>query len=101
MNNSGITPMGYKVLVRPVEVEEITEGGIILPQAAKDKEQFAQEEGVFMAAGSCAFTEPFWKEQPAPGVKVIYKKYSGIVVNGNGQKYRLMDDQDIGAVIEG
>ncbi len=97
-NESGIRPMGYQVVVLPDTVESVTDAGIILPDVEKD--QFAQEEGTFVEAGSIAFTEPEWKAVPSPGAKVIYKKYSGIQIDRNGKAYRLMEDNCIGAVIE-
>ena len=98
-----ITPMGYKVLVKPIEVDETTEGGIIIKAAeTKEKEEFAQEQAIFVRAGSLAFREPQWLEIPSAGTKVVFKKYAGIVVKGtDGEKYRLMEDNDNGAVIEG
>ena len=95
-----IRPMGYQILVKPDVVEEKTKGGIILPDKVKDRDQFGQESGVFIDAGSIAFTDPVWKEYPGKGAKVIFKKYAGIVVEYDGEDYRLMPDNEIGAVVE-
>jgi len=96
-----IRPMGYQVLVKPNKVDHRTESGIYLAPKEVDKEQFAQEEGTLMAVGAIAFTEPDWLECPKAGDKVIYKKYAGIVIQHGEEKYRLMPDNEIGAVIEG
>lgn len=100
MNESGIRPMGYQVLVKPDIVEEVSQGGIILAPKEVEREQFAKEEGTFIEGGSIAFTNPLWKAIPAPGLKVLYKKYAGIEVKRDGTTYRLMPDEEIGAVLE-
>ena len=95
-----IRPMGYQVLVKPDKVEEKTESGLYLAPKEVEKGQFAQELGTFISAGSIAFTDPVWKAIPAPGSKVLFKKYAGIVVEHQKEEYRLMPDNEIGAVIE-
>lgn len=100
-NESGIRPVEYKVLIRPEEVAAKTEGGLYLPETAKDKEKFAKERGVLVAVGSNAFTEPDWKDVPMVGDSVLYDRYAGTLVKGkDGKEYRLINDKEIGAILE-
>jgi len=100
MNESGIRPMEYKVLVRPEEVDEKTAGGLYIPVQTKDKEKFAKQEGVLIAVGAIAFTEPDWLERPKAGDRVLYDRYAGSTVKGkDGVEYRLINDKEIGAVL--
>ena len=101
-NESGIKPVEFKVLIKPIEVEEKTKGGIILPQQTKEREAYAQQEGLLVAVGAIAFTEPDWLEKPRPGDKVLFDKFAGGTVTGrDGQMYRLINDKEIAAVIYG
>ena len=100
MNEPGIRPLEYKVLVKPLEVEEKTKGGIYLPETTKDKEKFAKQEGILIAVGAIAFTDPDWLDRPKVGDKVLYDRYAGCTVQGkDGNEYRLIADKEIGAVI--
>lgn len=104
-NTSGFNPLDVRVLVRPDPVEEVTKGGIILAPTHTEREQMAQIKGTLVAVGVNAWGEA--KENPAfeapqPGARVLIAKYGGIVVDGrDGQKYRIMNDVDVTAVIEG
>ena len=100
MNESGIRPMEYKVLVKPEEVEEKTAGGIYIPVQTKDKEKFAKQEGVLIAVGAIAFTDPDWLERPKVGDRILYDRYAGCTVEGKDKvTYRLISDKEIGAVL--
>ena len=57
INGSGVTPRGDRVLVMPDVIEEKTAGGIIIPQADRDKHQAAQMAGVLVAVGVDAWTD--------------------------------------------
>ena len=95
-----IKPVEYKVLVKPIEVEKKTKGGIILPDETHDREQFAQQEGVLVAVSDDAFTNPTWLNPPKVGDTVLYDKYSGCTVTGrDGVKYRLINDRELGGII--
>ena len=99
--NPGIRPLEYKVLVKPQKVEEKTAGGIYLPDQIKEKEKFAKQEGILVAVGAIAFTDPDWLDRPKPGDKVLFDKYAGCTVKGqDGEEYRLINDKEIGAVYE-
>ena len=92
-----IRPVEYKVLIKPRKVEEKTEGGIFIPDSAKEKEEFAKAEGEIIAVGAIAFTDPPWLDCPKVGDFVIFDRYAGVEV----EEYRLINDKEILAVIEG
>lgn len=103
MNNSGITPLGARVLIRPVKVEERTAAGVIIAApTALNREQMAQDRGEVVEVGECA-----WHDQPkrnwvAPGDMVVFAKYAGNVWRGeDGEQYRLVNDLDIVAKLNG
>ena len=99
-NKSGIQPVEYKVLVLPEQIEEKTEGGIILPDTTKEKEEWAQIKAVLVAVGGNAFKDPDWNEPvPQIGDQVYIAKYAGNFIEGkDGEEYRLCNDKDIGAI---
>lgn len=103
MNETGILPTEYKVLIAPDAVEEVTKGGIIIPEASREKEQYAAMTGTLVASSPLAFAYDNWPSdarKPMPGDRVIYAKYSGAEVKGrDGKMYRLVNDKDIGAVL--
>lgn len=101
INESGIYPVGHRVLILPEQVEEKTEGGIILHTASqKSREEMAQINGIVVGIGSTAYNDqhsPWCKV----GDKVIFGKYSGLIYDGlDGKKYRIINDLDIVAVVE-
>ena len=104
-NKSGIKPSEFKVLVKPIEVEDKI-GNIILPDQQKEKEQFAQTQGRIIDIAPGAFTyldQPEWKGQrPKHGDLVVFAKYAGFNVRGpkDGVEYSIVNDKDICAVIE-
>ena len=98
MNESGIQPVEYKVLIKPEVVEGKTAGGLFLPEQTQDKEKMAQVKGVLVAVGGNAFED--WNGKPEIGDTVYYAKYAGYVIKGSdGQEYRLANDKDITAII--
>jgi chaperonin GroES len=97
--SSGIHPLEYKVLVKPQKIEEKTEGGIVLTNETRDKEEMAEVEAELIAVGPIAFED--WEVFPKIGAKVHFAKYAGIYVKGNdGENYRLINDKDILAIRE-
>src|ERR687890_460292 len=92
-------PLGDPVLVRRVEEEEKTRGGIIIPDTAKEKPQ----EGEVVAVGPGARDET-GKVQPLDvkaGDRVLFGKWSGTEVRIDGQDLLIMKESDIMGVIEG
>ena len=100
MNKSGIYPVEYKVLIKPIKVEEKTAGGIIMPDSAKDKEKYATVKGRLIAVGAIAFTDPEWRVRPEPEQMVMFDRYAGGLVKGSdGEEYRLVNDKEISAIL--
>jgi chaperonin GroES len=93
-----LKPLGGRVIVEPVEQEEMTAGGIILPETAKEKPQ----EGKILAAGP-GDRDDDGKRIPMEvkvGDKVLYAKYSGTEVKVEGKKLLILRESDILAVVE-
>ena len=94
-----LKPLGGRVIVEPIEQEDITAGGIILPETAKEKPQ----EGKILAAGPGDRDEDGNRiaMEVKVGDKVLYAKYSGTEVKVDGKKLLILKENDILAVVEG
>lgn len=101
-NQSGLTPLDMRILVKPEAVEEVTKGGIIRPDVTRDREKYAATVAKLIAAGSNAFLE--WggeARKPQPGDRVLFAQYSGARHQGkDGEDYVVLNDKDLLAVIE-
>ena len=93
-----IRPLGGKVLIRRLEAEEKTKGGIVLPDAAKEKPQrgkvLALGDGKLMDDGTRA------KFQVAKGDQVLFTSYAGTEIKVEGEELMLMDESDILAILD-
>jgi chaperonin GroES len=92
-------PLGDRVLVRRIEEEEKTKGGIIIPDTAKEKPQ----EGKVIAVGKGKINDD-GKVVPLTvkaGDKILFGKYSGSEVKVDGNEYLIMREDDILGIIEG
>jgi len=92
-------PLHDRVLVRRVEEETKTAGGIIIPDTAKEKPQ----EGEIVAVGSGARSED-GKVTPLdvkPGDRILFGKWSGTEVKVDGEELLIMKESDILGIIEG
>ena len=92
-------PLGDRVLVKRVEEEEKTKGGIIIPDTAKEKPQ----EGEVVAVGPGA-RDDNGKLQPLDvkaGDRILFGKWSGTEVKIDGVDYLIMKESDIMGVLEG
>ncbi|MBI4186151.1 MAG: co-chaperone GroES [Chloroflexi bacterium] len=90
---SKITPLGDRLVVRPIEREEISKGGLFLPDTAKEKPQ----EGEVVAVGPGKTSENGTRlpVEVAVGDRVIFAKYSGTEVKIDDEKLLLMHESDI------
>ena len=106
MNNSGIRPVQYMVVVKPDDVEKTTKGGIILPDTKVEKDEFQRMEGLLVAVSPMAFTFKDWPEsaqaeKPRVGDRVTFARYNATEITGrDGGKYWLMKDESILGVME-
>lgn len=91
-----LRPLADRVVVKPVQAEEMTKGGIVLPDTAKDKPQ----EGEVVAVGPGRVLDNGSKLAPEVkvGDRVIYSKYSGSEVKIDGDEYLIVRESDILAV---
>jgi chaperonin GroES len=97
MTKSNFRPLHDRVVVRRVESEEKTKGGIIIPDTAKEKPQ----EGEIIAVGSGARDES-GKLVPLDvkaGDRVLFGKWSGTEVKLNGEDLLIMKESDIMGII--
>ena len=94
-----LQPLGGRVIVEPIEQEEMTAGGIILPETAKEKPQ----EGKILAAGPGDRDDEGKRiaMEVKVGDKVLYAKYSGTEVKVDGKKLLILRESDIQAVVAG
>jgi co-chaperonin GroES (HSP10) len=99
LNTSGLSPVEYKILIAPENVETVSAGGIVMATATTDRDKMAQVRGKLVAIGGNAF-EDWAGMTPEVGDMVYYAKYAGLMVKGeDGREYRLANDKDITAII--
>jgi chaperonin GroES len=93
-----IKPLGGRILVKSLESEEKTPGGIILPDTAKEKPQRAE----VVAVGKGKLLEDGTIKPPEvkAGDKVLHGKYSGKEVTHDGVEYLILDEDEILAIIK-
>ena len=97
-----ISPAGHRVLVKVDEVEKVTKGGIIITDTIADRKQEAGIYGTVVAVGPTAW-KAFDDGQPWAGVgdRVAFAKYGGFIIEDTDEEqYRLLNDEDVVAVIK-
>ncbi len=92
-----VKPLADRVLVKPLENEEVKRGSIIIPDTAKEKPQ----EGEIMEVGPGRITEDGKKipMEVKKGDKILYGKYSGTEVSIENMEYLIMRESDVLAII--
>ncbi|MFN8256993.1 MAG: co-chaperone GroES [Bacteroidales bacterium] len=85
-------PLGTRVLIEPLKAEERTQGGLIIPDSAKEKPQ----SGKVIAVGPGSKDEPM---EVKIGDIVLYGKYSGTEVSIDNKDYLIMSQSDILAIV--
>jgi chaperonin GroES len=93
-----LKPLGSRLVVEPIEEEEVTSGGIVLPETAKEKPQ----KGTVLAIGPGDRND---KGERIPmdvkvGDKVLYAKYAGTEVKYNGKKLLILRESDVLAILD-
>jgi len=93
-----IRPLQDRVIVKRVEEEAKTKGGIIIPDTAKEKPM----EGLVIAVGKGKMTEDgkLVKPDVAAGNRILFSKYAGTEVKIDGVEHLIMREDDILGVIE-
>lgn len=103
---SGITPLEYKVLVKPIEetgtIEFKSGHKLWKPDETKERDEHASMEGEVIAISPLAFSYEQGAPKPSIGDRVVFARYSGTNIKGNdGISYRLMNDKDVIAIRTG
>jgi chaperonin GroES len=93
-----LKPLADRIVVEPIEQEEVTAGGIILPETAKEKPQ----QGTVIAAGPGRTDEDGKRVamEIKVGDRVLYAKYSGTEIKLDGKKVLILRESDVLAVVE-
>ncbi|MDO4176724.1 MAG: co-chaperone GroES [Bacillota bacterium] len=89
----GIKPLGSKVVIKEIEAEEKTSGGIVLVASAQEKPQMAEVLAVGPGTDEV-------KMELKVGDKVIFSKYAGTEVKFQGEEVMIMDQRDILAIVK-
>ncbi|HEY6538202.1 MAG TPA: co-chaperone GroES [Candidatus Dormibacteraeota bacterium] len=93
-----LRPLADRVVVKPLEREETTKSGIVLPDTAKEKPQ----EGLIEAVGNGKYNEQTGQRVALDvkiGDRIIYAKYSGSEIKIDEQDYLILSERDILAVV--
>lgn len=93
MAKVNLRPLDDRVVVRPLEAEEVTAGGIVLPDAAKEKPQ----RGKVVAVGPGKLLDSGARGELSvkTGDEVIFGKYGGSEVEVDGEEYKILRESDI------
>lgn len=92
-----LTPLHDRIIVKPSKPEEVTTGGIIIPDTAKEKPQ--QGEVIAVGNGRINDEGKVLPLQLKSGDKVLYGKYSGTEVSIDGEDLLIMRESDVFAII--
>jgi chaperonin GroES len=94
-----LKPLNDKVLVKRLEAEEVTKGGIVLPDAAREK----PKEGRIVAIGDGKLLDDGKRAlfQVKAGDRVLFSSYAGTEVKVEGEEFLILSEDDILAVVEG
>ncbi len=92
-------PLGARVLIETMEQEEVTAGGIILPEAAKEK----PKEGVVKAVGDGKLLDNGKRAslQVKNGDRVIFSSYAGSEIKVDGEELLILGEEDVLAIVSG
>jgi chaperonin GroES len=94
-----IKPLEDRIVVKPLDAEQMTASGLVIPDTAKEKPQ----EGEVLAVGPGRFDDDGDKRIPLDvkvGDTVLYSKYGGTEVKYSGEEYLILSARDVLAVIE-
>ena len=93
-----IQPLGDKIIVKRLEAEQKTKGGIVLPDSAKEKPR----EGEVIAVGPGKMTDDGKRGemQVKKGDRILFTSYAGTEVKVDGQELLIMSESDVLAVVE-
>ena len=98
VTKSRIRPLGDKVLIKRIEAEAVTAGGIVLPETAKEKPKRGRVQAV--GDGKLLDTGERAKLTVKKGDEVLFTSYAGTEIKIDGEEFIIMDESDILAVVE-
>ncbi len=94
-----IQPLGDRIVVKALEAQEVTKGGIVLPETAKEKPQ----EGKVIAVGKGKVSDSGHVQalEVKVGDRVLYGKYSGTeITTKDGEELLIMKEEDVLAIVK-
>ncbi|MCH7883975.1 MAG: co-chaperone GroES [Planctomycetes bacterium] len=97
MAKLGIKPLGDKVIVKRIEAEEKTAGGIVLPDTAREK----PKRGLVLAVGTGRLLDDGRRSemQVRKNDEVLFTSYAGTEIKHDGDEYIIMDESDILGIV--
>ncbi len=96
--NTKITPLGDRVVVKALEQEEKTRGGIVLPDTAKEKPQ--EGEVVAVGAGRTLDSGETVSVAVEPGQRILFAKYAGTEVKLGDEELLILSEKDVLAILD-
>lgn len=99
-----IKPCGHRVLIKPLPTDDMTKGGIYIPPTEKEKQQRDQQRGTIVDVGKTAWKafdrdDPNWEPWAKVGDLVMFSRYGGKTVYDGETEYRILNDEDIVAIV--
>ncbi len=97
MSNSSLRPLNDKIVVKRLEAEQTTKGGIVLPDSAKEK----PKEGIVVAIGDGKLLKDGGRASfsVAKDDRIIFSSYAGTEVKVEGQELLIMSEDDVLAIV--
>lgn len=94
-----LKPLGGRLVVEPTEQEDVTTGGIFLPETAKEKPQ----KGIVLAAGPGERDDKgkYIPMEVKVGDTILFNKYAGTEIKVDGKKIIILRENEVLAIIEG
>jgi chaperonin GroES len=93
-----IQPLADRIMVKVLEAKEVTKGGIVLPDTAKEKPQEA--EVVSVGKGKISDEGKLIAPEVKSGDRVLFGKYSGSEITVDGNEYLILKEEDILAIVK-
>lgn len=101
--NPGLRATGFAMVVAVAPVPDTSKGGIIIPDAAREKDKLIGVQGRVVSMSPACFDFAAFPENATPkvGDAVQFAKLAGVMTTGaDGKEYRLIQDRDVIAIIE-
>ena len=93
-----IQPLADRIVVKVLEAKDVTKGGIVLPDTAKEKPQEA--EVVAVGKGKVSDEGKTISPEVKAGDKILFGKYSGTEITMDGKEYLILKEEDILAIVK-